>query len=195
MPQPEIKQKIVAGMKFGNFTILEKRVNKGHSWCLCSCSCGNQKNILTNNLVSGRSKSCGHIEGRPIYNYFLKTNSITDKDGSDLSIDDFLNKYKINKAVLIKAMKDGFNINEIIEKQFNINRSKMIAYKDVFLTIDCKRLLSASHYKVLDLRYGLTDNIFRTFETVGELMNITKQRVKQIEDASILKVFLSLTKD
>jgi len=49
------------GHRFGRLTVL-KRVensNYGKAIWLCKCDCGNQKNILSNSLKSGRTKSCG----------------------------------------------------------------------------------------------------------------------------------------
>lgn len=45
--------------KFGRLLVIEKsRRNNRASW-LCQCECGNQTNVLTSNLTSGKSKSCG----------------------------------------------------------------------------------------------------------------------------------------
>jgi len=41
--------------------------------------------------------------------------------------------------------------------------------------------------KVLILRYGLEDNSFKSFEKVGKIMGVSKQRIIEIEE-SILKI-------
>lgn len=62
-----------AGLKFGNWTILEEVSGKK---CLCACECGKVKEVYKGNLTSGGSISCGctaqrHYKhgfaGTPIY--------------------------------------------------------------------------------------------------------------------------------
>jgi hypothetical protein len=57
--------KTLAGKVFGRWTVLRRNGNLGKkvAW-LCRCSCGNEANVQTDSLTSGKSKSCGclHIE-------------------------------------------------------------------------------------------------------------------------------------
>jgi hypothetical protein len=49
------------GQVFGRLTVLyrvESNTKKGTKWA-CQCECGNVKNILSDNLISGTTKSCG----------------------------------------------------------------------------------------------------------------------------------------
>ena len=49
------------GQKFGKLTpIKQVYINNKAGW-LCQCDCGNQTTIITNVLLSGRTKSCGCI--------------------------------------------------------------------------------------------------------------------------------------
>lgn len=51
------------GMRFGNLTIikLEKR-EKGNSYWLCKCDCGNNKIVLGRSLFHGNTRSCGCLQ-------------------------------------------------------------------------------------------------------------------------------------
>lgn len=60
------KFKDLTGQKFGRLTVLKlaykkpKNNNKGtRCYWLCQCECGNTKNVLTEALKSGHTKSCG----------------------------------------------------------------------------------------------------------------------------------------
>lgn len=54
--------KNLIGLKFGKLTVIERlfinNLSKNVKW-LCKCDCGNEKIILSNSLISGKSKSCG----------------------------------------------------------------------------------------------------------------------------------------
>lgn len=49
-------------------------------------------------------------------------------------------------------------------------------------------ILSARERHVLGLRYGLLDNKERTLEEVGNIINVTRERVRQIESKAIRKI-------
>lgn len=53
----------LAGRKFGRLTVLEPRASRGDktAW-LCRCECGQQKEITSSNLTTGRSLSCGCLQ-------------------------------------------------------------------------------------------------------------------------------------
>lgn len=54
----------LTGRKFNKLTALEF-LEETNEW-ICQCECGNKKRVLTGNLVSGNTKSCGCIKrGRP----------------------------------------------------------------------------------------------------------------------------------
>jgi len=50
------------------------------------------------------------------------------------------------------------------------------------------QLLSARERKVVILRYGLNDGDERTLEEVGKILNVTRERVRQIEDRAFKKI-------
>lgn len=64
---------IFDGMKFGRLAVVSKSVSKSGYWT-CKCLCGEVKDIFGNNLLSGKTRSCGCIvkekcgENHPNYN-------------------------------------------------------------------------------------------------------------------------------
>lgn len=55
-------KKDIKGQRFGKLTVIEYAYNKKHnSYWKCKCDCGNEKNIMLNNLTRGMTKSCGCI--------------------------------------------------------------------------------------------------------------------------------------
>lgn len=55
-----MKLKELTGLKFGRLTVLEREINQGkHVLWSCECDCGNKKNVISTNLLSGKVRSCG----------------------------------------------------------------------------------------------------------------------------------------
>ena len=53
------------GKQFGRWVVLEKsdrRGRYGHSWWLCRCSCGTEREIEQGSILSGDSRSCGCLK-------------------------------------------------------------------------------------------------------------------------------------
>lgn len=57
--------KDLTGKRFGKLVAIERIKEKGSKW-LCKCDCGKYTSVLTWNLVSGMTKSCGCGKGRPM---------------------------------------------------------------------------------------------------------------------------------
>lgn len=57
------KAKDLTGMKFGELTVIEiaDSTPNGKVW-RCKCSCGKFTNVVSARLLSGKTKSCGHIK-------------------------------------------------------------------------------------------------------------------------------------
>ncbi|BDR66982.1 AP2 domain-containing protein [Clostridium tetani] len=49
------------GERFGRLIVLARAENDkhGHAQWLCKCDCGNEKVVVSNNLISGNTRSCG----------------------------------------------------------------------------------------------------------------------------------------
>lgn len=60
----------LTGKRFGKLTVLGRvgDVGKNTAW-LCKCDCGEIKNILSYNLSSGKSKSCGCVRSAKLKKY------------------------------------------------------------------------------------------------------------------------------
>lgn len=55
----------LTGQTFGRWTVIERAPNRGRHVCwLCRCECGNTGIVISSNLTSGISRSCGclHID-------------------------------------------------------------------------------------------------------------------------------------
>ena len=53
--------KDLTGMRFGRLTVIEKtEERRSHRviW-LCKCDCGNEVKVMSSNLITGHTKSCG----------------------------------------------------------------------------------------------------------------------------------------
>ncbi len=55
-----MKTSILVGMTFGKWTVVSRSRNVGHHivW-KCVCACGNESEVYGNNLLEGKSSSCG----------------------------------------------------------------------------------------------------------------------------------------
>ena len=56
--------KNLIGQKFGRLTVIKRsRTDKfGHILWLCKCECGNEKEVISSNLIRGYTQSCGCIQ-------------------------------------------------------------------------------------------------------------------------------------
>lgn len=54
----KLRQKDLAGQKFGLLTVIKPLPTKRISWD-CICACGNHTNVVTADLISNHTKSCG----------------------------------------------------------------------------------------------------------------------------------------
>lgn len=62
------KRRDLTGQQFGDLTALEatdERICGGVVW-ICKCSCGAVCKVLGNNLVTGKTRSCGHLKTRDL---------------------------------------------------------------------------------------------------------------------------------
>lgn len=74
------KNPLFPGMKFGRLTVVE-RLNRPNSIYKCKCECGNEKNVAKNNLLSGRTISCGCLHKEIVKNMMKKQNDFIFAEG------------------------------------------------------------------------------------------------------------------
>lgn len=48
--------------------------------------------------------------------------------------------------------------------------------------------LTYNEYRVLELKYGLKDKKYRSLDDLSKILNITRERVHQIEEKALLKL-------
>lgn len=59
-----MKEIDITGQRFGRLTALYRDgySNSWHSMWVCQCDCGKELRVFKNNLLSGRSRSCGCLK-------------------------------------------------------------------------------------------------------------------------------------
>ena len=53
---------------------------------------------------------------------------------------------------------------------------------------DCFNKLKYVEYRVLELKYGLKDKKYRSLDDLSKILNITRERVHQIEEKALKKL-------
>lgn len=125
---------------FGDLKVLcideKSKLGKGLKW-ICQCSCGNTKSILSNSLMSERTRSCGclqlkSVSGKHMYReipirYYNSIISNAKKRGIsfDLSLDEINTKFlEQNKKCYYTGLDIGF-LDEILENNNRTNSASV----------------------------------------------------------------------
>lgn len=115
---------------------------------------------------------------------------LTDIDGEKISLIDFSKKYNIKVGLIIKSIKEKFSVEELIKTSGKPSRLPMISYQEAFK--ERPEVLNKLPEKckiVLELRYGLNDDKFRTLDEIGKELKLTKERIRQLENKGISLFF------
>ena len=79
---------------------------------------------------------------------------------------------------------------ELIEDLVDFNHSENIVSNKEFKQVikNCLDSLTPRESKVLRLRFGIDTNVDRTLENVADMMNLTRERIRQIEEKALRKM-------
>jgi len=101
--------------------------------------------------------------------------------------DNSLEKTSFNDEVFdVESYILNYNISHYYgENNYENKELKELLIKAIFSLKNCYGKKLIKNQKVLFLRYGLLDNIPKTRQEVSEILNISKERVRQIEENSL----------
>ncbi len=84
---------------------------------------------------------------------------------------------------------DKATLEEFVENKRELSPSELTARKMLKTHIyELIEDLSDREKKILEMRFGLDDNITHTLEEVGKVFGVTRERIRQIEAKSLLKL-------
>ena len=76
------------GLKYGRLTVVKhsgKDKRNKHLW-LCKCDCGNEKIVVSDNLSSGKSNSCGCLKAEFLANSDFQFRGINNREDAVLKV-------------------------------------------------------------------------------------------------------------
>jgi len=122
------KAKDLTGQKFGLLTAIKKMPShSGHTYWLCRCECGNEKEVQTSHLTCGKIQSCGCQQvgsGNKNYNKnFTPTEQIC-----PICQQKFLNK-QINRQYCYNCIPEGLVDNERQKAKQRAFKHYLVEYK------------------------------------------------------------------
>lgn len=84
---------------------------------------------------------------------------------------------------------DKTTLEEFVENKKELSPSELAARKMLKSHIDeLIQDLSEREKKILEMRFGLKDNITHTLEEVGKVFGVTRERIRQIEAKALSKI-------
>ena len=116
------------------------------------------------------------------------------KDRLHLSEEDLvqINVYSLGEESLDRPIgdeDDGASFGNFLSSEYDIedNLIKDDLKKQIALLIDSSNLNSGER-KVIDLRFGFTDGNPQTLESIGKVLHVTRERIRQIEIRALAKL-------
>lgn len=143
----------------------------------------------------------------PSYKYeqLTKVNKViteyTNRHGETPSIEYIAKEIELKESkviLLLNEFQDVISLNETIGdniyledvigedasvEEEMIKEDQLIEMRELL-----EKILSDREKRILELRYGLYDNKIHTLKEIGEILNITRERVRQIEKKAIIKL-------
>ena len=72
----------LVGKRFGRLTVIKREENdsRNKAMFLCKCDCGNEKVLVSDNLSSGKSNSCGCLKSEFLANSGFQFRGIKNRE-------------------------------------------------------------------------------------------------------------------
>jgi RNA polymerase primary sigma factor len=85
---------------------------------------------------------------------------------------------------------EGHYLGDLIEDQTVPDPADRVCHQLLKEQVEeALRSLTVQEYRVLHLRYGLDDDCRRTLQEVGDVLGVTRERVRQIEERALQKLY------
>ena len=112
---PSWNKRDITGMRFGRLTVIKEcdRRQKHLTRWVCKCDCGNEKEINTSDLTSGRTLSCG-CQGRENRKKSREKNMIGVRVGKLLVLEKLQKRKGANKSIVYLCLCDCGETTEVI---------------------------------------------------------------------------------
>lgn len=84
---------------------------------------------------------------------------------------------------------DSYCLGDTIADEINLSPENFVCYNDKMKTLyDCLDKLTEREKKILIFRFGIGKEREYTLEEIGQILNITRERVRQIQDVALRKL-------
>lgn len=116
----------LTGKKFGRLTVIKREItDKKYTTWLCKCDCGNEKVICSDNLIRGRTKSCGCLSAEE-----AKKRRFIDLTGQKFNyltvicVDDVRSKLSKRHEIFYKSLCDCGNYSVVSSQNLKTGHIK-----------------------------------------------------------------------
>ena len=89
---------------------------------------------------------------------------------------------------LNETIGDNIYLEDVIGEEASVEEEMIKEDQLIEMRELLEKILSDRERNILELRYGLYDNKIHTLKEIGEILNITRERVRQIEKKAIIKL-------
>lgn len=89
---------------------------------------------------------------------------------------------------LNETIGDNIYLEDVIGEEASVEEEMIKEDQLIEMREFLEKILSDRERNILELRYGLYDNKIHTLKEIGEILNITRERVRQIEKKAIIKL-------
>ena len=89
---------------------------------------------------------------------------------------------------LNETIGDNIYLEDVIGEDASVEEEMIKEDQLIEMRELLEKILSDREKRILELRYGLYDNKIHRLKEIGEILNITRERVRQIEKKAIIKL-------